>query len=222
MRQPFYQSHEGVAGMTDTAARWERLRIPEKLEGSRVLDISCNEGLISHWCSERGTTEVIGIDFDNDRIVFANKHYARDNVHFLHQRWNDLPAGSFDLVLWTSAMHYEIDPKNILMNIKSRLSPSGLLILECGVIQWPGREMIPYARQSDIRFYPTKDFLEKWLLADFSIREVSPPEPLLGEPVPRAVYHCRPRVPTVVFVIGRRRQVRPISPIGILAITPPR
>ena len=155
MEFPFYQSHDGITGMSDTHRKWERLKIPGNLQGMSVLDIGCNEGLITSWLAQRGVAKVVGIDFDKARIEFARSHYASDKVKFLYQNWNVLPDGPYDLVLWTSAMHYEKDPKSVLSRISGQLKQDGRLILECGYVNHPGREMISVSRHSDITLYPT-------------------------------------------------------------------
>ena len=199
---PFYQSHDGIVGMSDSKNKWQRLKIPANLEGKRVLDIGCNEGLLTSWCEKQGAASVIGIDFDKPRIEYARAHYASERVEFLHQGWQNLPNGPFDLVLWTSSMHYERDPKHILDSILAVMSADGLLILECGWFPRPGREMIEVSRHSDIQYYPTADLLRDGLLINFSVREVSPAETTPGDPVPRSVFHCRRRASTVIFVTG--------------------
>jgi SAM-dependent methyltransferase len=200
---PFYQSHEGVTGMSDSGRKWQRLRVPADLTGKRVLDIGSNEGLVTSWCAKNGAEQVIGIDFDRPRVAYAQERYGSDKLEFRHQTWASLPEGQFGLVLWTSAMHYEKDPKSVLTNIHRRLEPNGLLILECGFVSAPGREMVTVSRHSDTTLYPTIDYLTEVLLSEFSVRQVTEAEVTPGDPIPRAVFHCRPRLPTVLFVIGR-------------------
>jgi SAM-dependent methyltransferase len=204
MEFPFYQSHEGLAAsMSDTKKKWERLMMPASLDRKRVLDIGCNEGLVSSWCAKQGAASVIGIDFDKPRIEFARQRYQSERVQFLHQGWQELPAGPFDLILWTSAMHYERNPKRIFDLIYDRLSADGMLILECGCVARPGREMVALSRQTDTTYYPTTEFLRDVLLSKFSVREVGPGEVVPGDPVPRSVFHCYRRKPTVIFVTGK-------------------
>ena len=55
--------------------------------------------------------------------------------------------GPFDVILWSSAMHYEQDPARVLANIADRLTPGGMLILECGIVPGTARQYAS-ARQS--------------------------------------------------------------------------
>lgn len=229
MNIPFYfQSHEGIVGLTDTRHKWERLQLPGSLAGKSILEIGCNEGQITNWLAERGAAKVVGIDSDEARIDFARHRYCSDTIQFLSQSWATLPDGPFDIVLWANAMHYEKDPKSVLSNVLRRLSPDGLLILECGYLVQPGREMVSIARHldSNVALYPTYEYLTEVLLRDFSIQQVAEPElasiqrvaepevallrqftgleikPGDTDPVPRGVFHCRPRAPEVMFVTG--------------------
>lgn len=194
--------HAGHTGVSDSARKWARLSIPERLDGLRVLDIGCNEGLFSHWCAERGAREVVGIDRHAPSIAFARQHYGSDRVRFLQQSWDVLPTGPFDLAIWTSAMHYEPNPAAVLDRIAGILAPSGMLVLECGVVEQRGRSMVLRARHDGEHLYPTVELLEGVLLRSFSPRLAARPELTAGDPVPRAVYHCRRRPVRVMFVLG--------------------
>ncbi len=39
--------------MSDSRHKWERLQVPHDLTGSTVLDIGCNEGLVTSWLGQR-------------------------------------------------------------------------------------------------------------------------------------------------------------------------
>lgn len=198
-----YQDHDASgAAISSTQHKLERLQLPQRLDGKRVLDIGCNEGYFSALASERGAREVFGIDFVASNIEFAKKRYERPGLQYLHQGWSKLPDGPFDLVLWTSAMHYELDPGSVARLVHERLAPDGLFVVECGVLNTPGREMMPVPRIADSRWYPTLEYLESRILAGFSVRQVAQPEIANGDYVPRSVFHCRKSRPTVILIRG--------------------
>lgn len=197
-----YQTHRpDRAGMSDSAKKLHRLMLPSDLTGQHVLDIGCNEGFFCHEAAVRGASEVIGIDFHKPALDAAERLYSSANVHFLHQRWDSLPDGPFDLILWTSAMHYEVDPASVFKRVLNAISSNGLFVLECGVLDWPRKEMVFASRHSDARWYPTWPLLEE-MLTDFSVRRVAKAEPVEGDPVPRAVFHCTRRKTTVMLIRG--------------------
>src|SRR5688572_6213056 len=199
---PIYQSHEGAKGMSDSRRKLERIQLPADLRGKAVLDVGCNEGLFCHWVRERGATRVVGIDFDKPRIEFAKEKYGASGIDFRYQHWRTLPEGPFDLVLWMSAMHYEKNPKHVFDAIKNVLAPEGLLILECGVVEAPGRQMVRVQRHSDACHYPTVDLLLNDFLRGFAVRRFHNAEITEGDPIPREVFHCTPLRPVVNIVKG--------------------
>jgi SAM-dependent methyltransferase len=198
-----YQDHDASgSAISATQHKLDRLQLPDRLDSKRVLDIGCNEGYFSALAHDRGAREVIGIDFVGSNIEFAKQRYARPGVTFLHQGWSKLPDGPFDLVLWTSAMHYELDPAAVAKAVHERLSPDGLFVVECGVVNTPGREFVPVPRIADSRWYPSLEYLETRILAGFSVRKVAQAEIANGDYVPRSVFHCRKSRPTVILIRG--------------------
>ena len=199
-----YQTHDdNQRGMSDSAHKLERLKIPADLSGNSVLDIGCNEGYFCNIAASRGASKVIGIDAYAPSISDARKRYGAEVIEFRHQNWRVLPEGKFDLVIWSSAMHYEKDPALVLWQIEDRLTQDGLLILECGVYWGATKEMAMVQRHSDVCWYPTERFLHDHLLSRFAFRSVAAPEAPAGDPVPRHVYHCHRRLPIVFLLRGR-------------------
>jgi SAM-dependent methyltransferase len=194
-----YQSHQGLEhGMSDSALKLERLGFPSDLNGKAFLDIGCNEGFFCGKALERGATRVVGIDFEVNALEFAKSRYP--GAEYVRSSWKSLPPGPFDVVQWTSAMHYELDPASIFKQIHQRLSLNGLLILECGAFDRSAKELIQVQRHSDTLWYPTIRLLTEDFLRDFSVRCVSECVIAEGDPVPRYVFHCRKRVPSVLLI----------------------
>jgi SAM-dependent methyltransferase len=200
---PLYQSHDDTpAGMSDSKRKLARLAIPLSFNGMTVLDIGCNEGYFCNLAIQRGAKKVVGIDFDKPRLDYARQKYPDQRIEFIYQRWNVLPKGPFDVVLWTSAMHYELDPRSVFENVASELAPNGLFIVECGAIDADTKEMRIVQRHSDTLFYPTMALLRSNLSDLFDVREVGFPEAPIGDPVPRYVFHCVPRSVAIVVIGG--------------------
>lgn len=203
MTRALYQSHSDTEkGMVDSSHRLARLNIPSNLTDAVVLDIGCNEGFFCNIAAERGAKQVIGIDGDAAPLAYARQRYPSQAIEFRHQSWNFLPVGLFDLVLWTSAMHYEQDPLTVLREIRRRLKPNGILILECGAVYSDEREMILVQRHDGTQIYPSIRLLKEHLLDDFAWRHVAPGELVGSDPVPRHVFHCTPRRPTILVLRG--------------------
>ena len=197
-----YQSHGGTSGISDSETKLARLSFPRRMSGRTFLDIGCNEGFFCNAAVSQGATSAVGIDKDERAIQHARTEYGRPNVEFIVGGWDNLPPGPFDVILWASAMHYERDPASVIAQVKSRLSPRGLFILECGVIWEINKEYIPVRRPTDVRWYPTQRLLLEELLAGFSVRSVAEPACAQWDDVPRSVFHCRPGLPNVLLMRG--------------------
>lgn len=195
-----YQTHaSGPAGDSDSPEKLSRLNLPTDLTGKRVLDIGCNEGYFCAVAAERGA-QVVGIDRWSSAIAFAKERYGHLGMDFICRGWDQLPPGPFDIVIWASAMHYEPDPRRQMERIRDVLAPDGMLILECGVLEYPSREMVRVQRGPDFVWHPTRPFLLEHLLSGFAVRTVHGGNRMPGDPVPRAVFHCHVWRPVVMIV----------------------
>jgi len=200
-----YQSHSPEEkGMVDSNHRLERLKLPQRLDGKSVLDIGCNEGFFCGIAASLGASRIIGIDNNPEVIDFARMRYKDPAIEFRTQTWRELSCGAFDLVLWTSAMHYELDPLYILRQISQQLNNDAVFVLECGIASGVhGKEMVPVQRHDGTFWYPTMALLEDHLLSDFDFRMVSHGELVGLDPVPRYVYHCKRRKPILILLRGK-------------------
>jgi SAM-dependent methyltransferase len=203
MEVTYQTHHDKQKGMSDSVAKLMRLKIPEDLTGRSFLDIGCNEGYFCNVAARRGASRVVGIDFHPPSLDFARTHYSHPVIEYRLQRWEYLPDEHFDVVLWSSSMHYERDPVHVFRNIARILHPKGLFILECGVASGGGTEMVLVQRHSDSRWYPTANLLTSRLLTQYAFREVSSGKVEPGDPVPRHVYHCLLSLPTVLLFRGQ-------------------
>jgi hypothetical protein len=100
-------------------------------------------------------------------------------------------------------MHYESQPYAMLRRILDRLTPDGLLVLECGVAGGGQKEMVLVQRHSDSRWYPTLPLLRRELLRDYVVRQITYGHFAEGDPIARSVFHCRVRRPTVMLISGQ-------------------
>jgi 2-polyprenyl-3-methyl-5-hydroxy-6-metoxy-1,4-benzoquinol methylase len=102
--------------------------------GARVLDAGCGSGkttAILHDIAQPGG-QAIGIDFAQDRIDFAQKHYENQGIHFhLMDIKNPLEGiGSFDFIWVRFVLEYYLEgSKDIIRNLTSHLKPEGVLCL---------------------------------------------------------------------------------------------
>lgn len=171
------------------------------LKGKSVLDIGCNEGFFCAEALRQGASRVLGVD--------ANKTWidkARDRVkgaEFLQASWWDIPNEKFDVIFFLSAIHYEPEPKKLLDKIATHLTDDGALVLECGVKVGSGKKqwhVVP--RWDGAKRYPSLTLLRQELLSSYGVRSIGQSVTQAGDPVPRYVFHCRPRRPVAMLITG--------------------
>lgn len=218
-----YQSHDGADSTSDSGRKLARIQLPEQLFGKKVLDIGCNEGFFCAEAARRGADVVVGLDVSESAIALAKQLYGDLGIQFETGHWGQLPEGPFDFVLWLSAMHYEHDPAIVLRRIFDILNPGGVLILECGVHDSYSTEMVPRVRPRDIAWYPTPGLIYD-LLSEFAVRQTASPELTPGDSVPRWVFRCEKRQPTVVLLrgsstSGKSSLARKLAPVATKVLT---
>lgn len=193
-------------GKADSKSRdkLRTLHLADDLAGKRVLDVGCNEGFFCNEALARGASYVLGIDTNQEIIEKARQRVP--GAKFQFSSWWGIPDEKFDVILFLSAIHYEIDQKALLNFLKSRLSPDGVLILECGVIyhdwdeKWHAIE-----RHDGFLSFPSWGLLLNSLLEDFAVRDMGPSVSQPGDPVPRYVFHCQRLKPTVLLLGGESK-----------------
>ena len=116
----------------------KRLALPP---GSRILDVACGQGWVSHYCGKMGHA-VVGVDICDDLLQLAHERLATDpyppcagqpfTVSFLrHDVERDpLPAGPpFDACLMFSALHHFLDPVAALAHTRASMKADGLVAI---------------------------------------------------------------------------------------------
>jgi SAM-dependent methyltransferase len=109
--------------------------------GSRILDIACGSGWMTHFLAKLGY-DVIGLDISEEMIglarkrLKADKHIWRaesqvDGMFVTHDMEQgplaiDPPA---DAAIFESSLHHFYDPVTVLRNLRGMLADSGLAVL---------------------------------------------------------------------------------------------
>lgn len=199
-----YQDFGDGKSDSKSSEKLKRIRLPEDLTGKRVLDIGCNEGFFCHQALARGASYVLGVDSNPDIIEKAKQRVP--DANFRTTSWWDIPEEKFDIILFLSAIHYEMDQKALLNFLRSRLSPNGILVLECGVIadDWD-EKWYAVERHDAFLSFPSWGLLLNNLLENFAVRDMGRSVDQVGDPISRYVFHCQPLKPTVLFLSGESK-----------------
>ncbi|MFO7965435.1 MAG: methyltransferase domain-containing protein [Desulfobacterales bacterium] len=110
-------------------ATWAGLK-----KGMRVADMGFGSGKTSYALHKLtgADGEVVGLDFAEDRISFARKHYKKDGIDFLCKdiRKPIEDVGTFDFIYVRFVLeYYRSESFDIVKNISDVLSPNGILTL---------------------------------------------------------------------------------------------
>lgn len=99
-------------GPKDVAEHMWRLRVPERLDGLRVLDIAPWNGFFSFECARRGAAEVVSLGPDNPDATGYNKTrelLGLENCRYVRASVYDLSPeihGTFDVVLFLGLIYH--------------------------------------------------------------------------------------------------------------------
>lgn len=124
----------------DQFYNWERSRNPQWVERGvysnlvlrkkRVLELCCGDGFNAKFFYSILSESIVACDFDPKAIRIAKRNHSVPNVRFLvADIRTQMPEGTFENIIWDAAIeHFTLDETaHILTNIKSRLTPDGIL-----------------------------------------------------------------------------------------------
>jgi trans-aconitate methyltransferase len=113
---------------------WERAKgvvemlVPQK--GERILDLGCGTGHLAAEIAASGA-EVIGIDRSPEMIALASKQYP--NLKFEVCDAREIPfQAEFGAVFSNAALHWILDPEQVIRGIAKALRPNGRFVAEFG------------------------------------------------------------------------------------------
>jgi ubiquinone/menaquinone biosynthesis C-methylase UbiE len=100
----------------------------------RVADLGCGAGITTYSLHELlpPGTEILGIDFSQQRIEYAQKHYSEDGITYFCRdiRHNLDDLGTFDFVCIRFVLEYYYSESfKILQNVSRILNPGGIMCL---------------------------------------------------------------------------------------------
>lgn len=121
------RSRQGLAG----APEWPALQaMLPPLDGKRVLDLGCGYGWFCRVAREQGAAEVLGIDLSARMLARAAELTRDEGIHYRQGDLNglELPAGSFDLVYSSLALHYLPELTTLFTQVYHSLVAGGMLV----------------------------------------------------------------------------------------------
>ena len=100
------------------------------LAGAWVLDLGCGAGDLTAYCAGQGAAGVLGTDLSEKMLEMARDKNAAPNVEHRRAAMEDLafPAGSFDVVVSSFALHYVQDYATLAADVARWLRPGGAFV----------------------------------------------------------------------------------------------
>lgn len=99
------------------------------LDGKRILDAGCGDGLYSHWLAEQGG-DVVGIDVSEEMIEVAQDRYGDEITFECGDLTDEIPAeaDSFDLIVCQHVLSHLPDLADPFAEFARVLRPNGTLV----------------------------------------------------------------------------------------------
>ena len=154
-----FRSQKGLDG----AGEWPALqKLLPNFAGRRVLDLGCGYGWHCIWAAEHGAAEVVGTDISHRMLEVAREKTDSPAVRYECAAMEDLdfPAGSFDVVLSSLALHYVRDFGTLAAKIAGWLSVGGDFVfsVEHPVFTAEGSQDWYYDGEGKILHFPVDNY----------------------------------------------------------------
>lgn len=196
-----YQTFPWERGDSLSANKLVAIDLP-RLKDKTVLDIGCNSGFFCGFAAWQGARKVVGVDAGQEFIETARTLFPQ--CEFRCQDWMSIGDEKYDVIIFISAIHYAPDQQAMLDFLMQRLNPGGVLVLEVGIAPGGEDRFVEVKRSLDSRFFPTLKKLES-MFGNYAAKRIGPGIPQAGDPLPRAVYHIRHKLPLAILVMDEPR-----------------
>jgi hypothetical protein len=89
----------------------------------------------------------------------------------------------------------------MIRRLTERLTPQGLLILECGVVEEEQSALVTVQRAIDVVKFPTLGKMKEWL-APYAWKLIGASVPQRGDPIPRKILHIQIFRREIILLLG--------------------
>lgn len=131
-----YLSHElHSRTWSDGQRRYIRLEFVDINKTSRILDISCGDGVGLKYFKELGYTNLVGVEYSAEKAVLAQNYGFPVHTGDFHNI-SFLQSGSFDVVYSSHSLEHALFPVQVMAEFYRVLKVGGFLKL---VLPYPDK-----------------------------------------------------------------------------------
>jgi SAM-dependent methyltransferase len=126
----YSQLRRSVEGL-DAAPEWPSLQaMLPAIRGLRVADLGCGYGWFCRWAAAQGAERVLGVDLSQAMLARARSFGADERILYTQADLArlTLPAGAFDLVYSSLALHYIADVERLFAEVQRALVAGGWFV----------------------------------------------------------------------------------------------
>jgi 2-polyprenyl-3-methyl-5-hydroxy-6-metoxy-1,4-benzoquinol methylase len=97
---------------------------------NRLLDVGCGEGNFVSLLKQKQKFEAWGVEINNEIAKLASSKNIFDKIinTSVELSINELPDNYFDCVIFNDVIEHLVNPKDVLMSIKSKMTENGVLV----------------------------------------------------------------------------------------------
>lgn len=162
--------------------------VPEGVQ--RALDVGCGEGDFGSQLKIGGNAEIWGIEIDHSSATVAQGRLDRVLIGDITHLWRDLPDGYFDCIFFNDVLEHLINPGDVLLHIKRKLSPVGCIVCSIPNVRYYHtlRDLVVYKKwhyedegildRTHLRFFTESSIQELFDTLDFEILKMKGINPL--------------------------------------------
>jgi predicted O-methyltransferase YrrM/SAM-dependent methyltransferase len=133
-----------VNDFKDRIPVWHEVMSRYKVAPRRVMEIGCAHGGFLHYCRERGTQEVVGVEVDVETCRFAKSRFNLPHVVSGLFPKVDLPFRSFTAITGFDVIEHFIDPVEGLRGVSENLADDGICFFQTPWYKGQGEDWVQF------------------------------------------------------------------------------
>lgn len=98
------------------------------LNSKKILDVGCGDGSFGNELKQTLEAKVYGIELNDEMALVAKERLDQVFSGDITQTLEKLPDSHFDCIVFNDVLEHLADPNSLLLEIKSKLSNSGVIV----------------------------------------------------------------------------------------------